>query len=387
MRRNGILSSNCLCRIIVLGFILVNSGCYATNGWVLNRSGMRQYQRGHYAQARNRFARAIAHDPCNPDYRHNLAMALQKQGDMAASERILRYNLTIDAMHQPTYHSLAQLLVTEGRGPEAQELVAGWVATQPYVPESNIEMAWVQRESGDVASAEQSLQNALRADPTHPIALAHLGQLYHSTGRADMAAAYYQRSLASNWDQPEVQSRLATLNDTGSMTRSALMQNPPNTPLLAGDPGISGDAMFVSNPTIIGEPMLAGTQTMTSLAMTSDVPFGSDPQAMTLEDPRFNPPAKTKRRRHHRENDPVVAAYPLPDFNAPLSAWQPTVAAPGQPTMAYQSIDISADPIVASRMGDNPYSPTRLNDGVPQADPAHFGAPDMTASLPVVDPH
>ena len=300
MRRSGILSSNSLCRIIVLGFLLVNSGCCATNGWVMNRSGMRQYARGHYAQARHRFARAIAHDPCNPDYRHNLAMALQKQGDMAASERILRYNLTIDAMHQPTYHSLAQLLITEGRGPEAEELVAGWVATQPYVPESNIEMAWVQRESGDTAAAEQSLQNALRADPTHPIALAHLGQLYHGTGRADMAAAYYQRSLASNWDQPEVQSRLATLNDSGSMTRSALMQNPPNTPMLAGDPSFSGDAMLVSNPTIIGDPMLAGSPTMTSLAMTSDVPFGSDPQAIALEDPRFNPPARTRRRRHEQ---------------------------------------------------------------------------------------
>lgn len=377
MRTNGILSPVCLCRIFVLCFLLLNSGCClfccGTNGWVMNRSGMKQYARGHYAQARHRFARAIAHDPCNPDYRHNLAMALQKQGDLAASERILRYNLTIDAMHQPTYHSLAQLLVTEGRGAEAQELVAGWVATQPYVPEANIEMAWIQRESGDFASAEQSLQNALRADPTHPVALAHLGQLYQGSGRADMAASYYQRSLASNWDQPEVQSRLATLTETNSMTRSAMMQNPPDVPMLAGNPGMPGDAMFVSNTTMIGDPMRAGTPMMPSLAMTTDAPFGSDPQAAALEDLKSNPKPRTKHRRHEREKDNVIATYPLPDFNAPLTSWKP--ATPGQPAMAYQTADIMEAPISVSQMSDNPYSTPRLNSGIPLADPAHFGPP------------
>jgi hypothetical protein len=52
-------------------------------------------------------------------------------------------------------------MVAQGRAPEAQDLVAGWVATQPYVPEANIEMAWLQRESGDIPGAEQSLQTAL----------------------------------------------------------------------------------------------------------------------------------------------------------------------------------------------------------------------------------
>jgi Flp pilus assembly protein TadD len=107
MRTNGYLSPVCLCRVIVIGLLLSSVGCNASNGWAMNRSGMRQYQRGQYAQARHRFARAVAHDPYNADYRHNLAMSLQKQGDVAASEKILRHNLTINAMHQPTYHSLA----------------------------------------------------------------------------------------------------------------------------------------------------------------------------------------------------------------------------------------------------------------------------------------
>jgi hypothetical protein len=43
-------------------------------------------------------------------------------------------------------------------------------------------------------------------------------------------------------------------------------------------------------------------------------------------------------------------------------------------------------PIAVSQIGDNPYAPTRLNE-VPLTDPAHFGSTEMTASLPVVDPH
>jgi Tfp pilus assembly protein PilF len=392
MRWNGFLSV--LCKVVVVGMIATNAGCYGTNGWVWNRSGMKQYKRGHYAQARHRFARAIAHDPCNPDYRHNLAMAVQKQGDLAASERILRYNLSIDAMHQPTYHSLAQVMISQGHGAEAQELITSWAATQPYVPEANIELAWVQRESGDIAGAEQSLQNALRADPTHPIALAHLGQLYQTTGRADQAAAYYQRSLASNWDQPEVQSRLATLVDSRSMSRSALMQNPATAPMIADNPVLFNEPMLAANPVINGDAMIAGSPTlvtmnsMTMNSMPMDAPFGSNQQAIALEDPRANPRPNTRRHRHEREKDHGMATYPLPNFDATATAWQATSTVIGQPTMAFQPGATITDATMMPQLADG--SANSLNaitpPSVPQADPAHLAPPEMTASLPVVDP-
>lgn len=382
-------SLSILCKVALLGFFVTNIGCYGTNGWVMNRSGMRQYKRGHYAQARHRFARAIAHDPCNPDYRHNLAMAIQKQGDLAASERILRYNLSIDAMHQPTYHSLAQVMISQGRGTEAQELISSWAATQPYVPEANIELAWVQRESGDIAGAEQSLQNALRADPTHPIALAHLGQLYQTTGRPDQAAAYYQRSLASDWDQPEVQSRLATLMDAGSMTRSAMMQNPPSDTLMAQNPVMINDPMLASNPVITGDAMLAGSPNFISQApMITNTTFGTDAQAVALEDMRSNPSPRMRRHRHEREKDGVIASYPLPNFDASMNAWQPTGTVIGQPTVAFQPGLVTAETMATPQLANS--SVSSLNSVTPtltpQADPAHIAPPEMTASLPLVDP-
>jgi hypothetical protein len=298
-------------------------------------------------------------------------MSIQKQGDAAASERILRHNLTINAMHQPTYHALAQNLSAQGRGAEAQDLIAGWAETQPYVPEANLELAWISREQGNVPGAEQALQNALRADPTHPTALAHLGQLYQETGRPDLASAYYQRSLAAKWDQPEVQSRLTTLVEPNSGRRSAMMQNSSGGPILAG------------NQTIINSQMMA-----------SGVPFGTDPQAIALEDVSSNPrPRRINRRGRVQENGSVIAAYPLPDFNGPATAWVPSGSIPGQPGMAFQPPEMGTETTLLPQMVDGSYdqSPSMANNPtlLPPADPAHFGesSPEMTASMPLVDPH
>ena len=374
MRIDGLLSPSGLCRALVLGLVLLNVGCNGTSGWAMNRSGMKQYQRGNYAQARHQFARAIADNPRNADYRYNLAMAVQKQGDAASAEKILRHNLTINAMHQPTYHSLAQVLTTQGRTSEAQDLITGWAETQPYVPEAHVELAWIQRETGNVAGAEQSLRNALKASPTHPTALAHLGQLYHETGRADEATAYYQRSLAAKWDQPEVQSRLATLVEPGTSGRSgrraAMMQNPYDAPMVAGGP------IMTSSPT-----------------MASSVPFGTDAQAIALEDPRSNPPPRIGRNGRVNEDGQVITAYPLPNFDSPVMAGLANGSIAGQPAMAFQPPVIAADPVTAPQIVSSTNSPNpTIASGpplIPQADPANWTATpaEMTASMPVVDPH
>ena len=361
------LSMGCY-RTLVLGLLLITAGCNSTSGWVMNRSGMKQYQRGNFAQARYNFARAIADNPHNADYRHNLAMSLQKQGDAGAAETILRHNLTLNAMHQPTYHSLAQILSTGGRTSEAQELLAGWEATQPYVPESHLEMAWLQREMGNTAGAEEALQSALKADPTHPTALAHLGQLYQQTGRSDLAVAYYQRSLTSKWDQPEVQSRLTTLTEPNSLSRSAMMQNP------------AGGSLMTSVPQMNSGP-----------AMADGTPYNM----IALEDLNSNPqPRRLRRLRRGDENGSMMAAYPLPNFDAPTTAWMPAGTIPGQSNIAFQAPEIGNETVFAPQIvGTGVSSSPMMASGppmLPQTDPAHAmdsSTVEMTASVPVVDPH
>lgn len=201
-----------LVALAVVGFL---AGCNSTNGYLNNTVGMSAYKSGNYTLARDEFQRAVYNNPRNASYMHNLAAAMKKQGDAAAAEQTLRKALVTDPQHQPTYHSLAMLLKEQNRSPEAIDLMQGWSDQQPYNSDAQVELAWIKRESGDMAGAEQALQQALRVKPNDPIATAQLGQLYQDTNQPERAVAMYRRSLYTRWYQPQVQSRLSQLERNG----------------------------------------------------------------------------------------------------------------------------------------------------------------------------
>ena len=185
------------------------AGCYSMNGYVVNSSGQSYYEQGNYQAAAAEFQQALINDPGNPDYMANLAKARWKSGDAIGAEQLFRQALTVSPSHQPAYHGMAELMVSHGRANEAQGLLQTWAATQPYVAESHIELAWLQRQMGQQDSAAQSLHRALQVNPGHSTALAHLGQYYQDAGRPDQAVAMYQQSLRADWNQPDVHSKMA----------------------------------------------------------------------------------------------------------------------------------------------------------------------------------
>lgn len=198
--------------ILVVAVCSSLTGCSRMNGFVNNSRGARHYEQGNFAEASRHFRMAAADKPHDADYLHNLASAMWKQGDPAGAEQLYRRALNVDPMHQPSYHSLSKMLKESNRPGDAQELLTMWTETQPYIAEPQIEMAWLNRELGNHAGAEQNLRQALQVEPNNSTALAHLGQVYQDQGRSGEAIGMYQRSLYQNWRQPGVKSRLSNLN-------------------------------------------------------------------------------------------------------------------------------------------------------------------------------
>ncbi|GIX03660.1 MAG: hypothetical protein KatS3mg113_0666 [Planctomycetaceae bacterium] len=260
--------------------IWIFSGCAATSGWMMNNSGLGYMQQGNYVLARHEFERAVALNPWNPEYRHNLALTLRRLGDTGTAERLLRYNLQVDPMHQPTYHALAELMNEQGRQGEAYELLQAWARSQPYVPQAHIELAWFQRQLGNMADAERELRHALQLEPQNPVALAHLGSLYQDMGEPRYAAMLYQQALAQNWNQPELQARLAMLEPQ--------LRQQGSQPEMIGMPGTMAPGIWNGSPVMpqgMG-PMMAGGPSPTSPPWIGAAPpAGAQPAGMAWGGP------------------------------------------------------------------------------------------------------
>ena len=295
---------------ILVCLLLILSGCNGASGRVRNEIGSMHYRQGNYYAARDAFHRAVADDPHNADFVHNLAAAERKLGQTQQAEQNYRQALYVDPAHQPSYHGLAQLMNEQGRSSESRDLLQAWADTQPYTPEAHVELAWMQRESGDRAAAEQSLMQALRVSPNHHVASNQLGQIYQESGQPERAQAMYRRSLHARWYQPHVHSRMAELKR--------------------------------SQPGEYSQPQVAGTL------------------------PAYGPPPMSYQPASRQ-----IVQYPLPTYSHLTAGSTTQVIAPstsGQ--IAYPVGTQYASPVMAP-YSVQPGQPVQLGSPTYEADPAH----------------
>lgn len=193
-------------------------GCRNVQSSALNVEGVRLYQQGNYQQATDRFQQAIALDPASAGGYYNLAGSLHKTGtlynrpdDLRQAEVLYNQCLERDPNHVDCYRGLAVLLSETGRQQEAFRLLENWQNANQSLPDPKIELARLHEELGQLEQARARLVEALASDPHNARALTALGRLRDQAGDHAQALANYQRSLELNRFQPQVASRVATL--------------------------------------------------------------------------------------------------------------------------------------------------------------------------------
>lgn len=130
---------------------------------------------------------------------------------------------------------------------------------------------------------------------------------------------------------------------------------------------------------------------ISSPTIASQATFATDVSAVALEGINANPKPRISRNGRNQDGQ-VIAAYPLPNFDSPMTAG---VSAPGQQEIVFQPPIIANQPMMASQVpavetnsAANPMI-AGVPPLIPQSDPAHLQewTPETTASTPVVDPH
>ena len=197
---------------------LATAGCGGFAAQGRNAEGVRLFQKDRYQEALKQFQEATYSDPNNADSYYNLAATYHRigriehrQSDLDQAETY--YNLCLDrnAGHTDCYRGLAVLLTQQGRNEEAFRLVQGWVDRQPGQADAKVELARLNEEFGNRQIAKEHLIEALAVQPDNPRALTALGKIREDAGDKAQALANYQRSLQYDNRQPQVASRVTSL--------------------------------------------------------------------------------------------------------------------------------------------------------------------------------
>jgi tetratricopeptide (TPR) repeat protein len=199
---------------------LCGSGCkmMATGQ---NAQGKRLFEQGQYNAAIEAFNQALRNDPRNADALYNLGATWMQLGRtqknpawLQAADQYFRSALSVDPTHTDSYRSLVAIMVESNRVADAWQMLQSWRASAPMMAEPVIEMARMQTETGNLATAKQLLVDALNIEPNNARALASLGRLREQSGELQLALENYIRSYQANNLQPEVAQRIAALQGT-----------------------------------------------------------------------------------------------------------------------------------------------------------------------------
>ncbi|MFO0878032.1 MAG: tetratricopeptide repeat protein [Gemmataceae bacterium] len=198
--------------------VLLVAGCAQTTqerAQELGMDGNHLYRQGAYAEARDQYQAALAMQPQSVDLLFRLASCQDKLGKKQEAEEAYRRVLQQDPNHLAARHALVLRQIESGQREQAVRSVEDWLRASPGNAGPYIEDGWLRAQQGDLDSARGRFQQALQIDACNPRALEELGRIYERLDRPDRAIVLYERSLASDPEQPSLRTHLEQLRGRG----------------------------------------------------------------------------------------------------------------------------------------------------------------------------
>jgi Tfp pilus assembly protein PilF len=180
-----------------------------------NEDGIYLYQKGDFYRARESFEMALEKKPNDPGLLYNLAQCYDRMGVNTKAEENYRLCLEHAPEHPESRHALAQLMYRHGRSGEADQIIQGWLVSQPEKAHPYVQDAWRLQQEGDLLKAQGRLQQALGKDPNNVWALTQLGILHEARERPDLALACYEKALMVEPDNAGLQQQVNRLLSRG----------------------------------------------------------------------------------------------------------------------------------------------------------------------------
>jgi Tfp pilus assembly protein PilF len=177
--------------------------------------GLHLYQCGDYRLARLDFEAALKLAPGDVTLQYDLAQCWDRMGRDDKAEPLYRDCIQRDANNPDCRHALTVLLVRQGRRDEAVVMVQEWLKANPNLSGPYVEDAYLWHDYGDLIRARERLLQACALDKQDYRARVALGMLFEELHYPDRAITLYERALAIQPYQPDVEQRLALLRSQG----------------------------------------------------------------------------------------------------------------------------------------------------------------------------
>jgi Tfp pilus assembly protein PilF len=166
-----------------------------------NDDGMHLYQRADYVGAHDQFEAALALGPKDANVFFNLGHCCERLNQTSQAENYYNQCLEVSANHTECRHALAVLLYRVGRRTDADQMIQGWLNSNPQLGAAYAEDGWRLRHNGEYQQAIGRFQQALHYDPRNYRAMVELGQVYEEQQRPEFALTMYSRALMERINQ------------------------------------------------------------------------------------------------------------------------------------------------------------------------------------------